>query len=87
MPLKYCCSLWRPCSEHHLCGGHALAGHQHVEYRVFPDVAHGLFVGDHGEVVAVALQDLVVDPQTCSGGGTALVHLGHIDALFSKGKT
>jgi len=82
MPLQYCWSQWRPCSEDHLCGGHALASHQHVEYGVFPDVAHGLFVRDHGEVVAIALEDLVVDPQTGSSGGTALVNLGHIDALF-----
>ena len=40
-----------------------LPGHQHIKGGVLLDVVHGLLVSHHGEIVAVQLEDLVVDPQ------------------------
>ena len=58
-----------------------LPGHQHVERGVLLDVGHGLLVRDHGEVVSVALQDLVVDAEAGLDGGAVASDLGHVDAL------
>lgn len=59
----------------------ALPGDEQIEDGIFPNVADGLLVRDHREIVPVTLQDLVVHPQARLGCRTALVHLRHIDAV------
>lgn len=56
-------------------------GDEEVQHRVPPDVVHGLLVRDHGEVVSVALQDLVVHPQPRPLGRAPLAHLRDVDAV------
>lgn len=63
---------------------HAAAGDEHVERRVFANVADRLLVGNHREVVAVALQYLVVDLEAGRRRRAALVHLRHVDALVES---
>lgn len=64
-----------------LRGGHSLPGYQHVQYGVFPDVAHSLFVRHHCKVISIALQDLIVNPQSSFSRCTRIVHLSHVNAL------
>lgn len=68
-------------SNHHSGGGDTLAGDQQIEDRIFPNVADGLLVRDHREIVAIALEYLVVYPQTRFGGSTFIMDLRHVDAL------
>jgi hypothetical protein len=58
-----------------------LPGHKHVEHVVLLDVVDSLFVGDHGEVVAIKLEDLVVHTQAGLAGGAVFIDVCHIDAL------
>ena len=53
----------------------ALPGHEQVEDCVLLDVLDGLAVRHHGEVVAVALQDLVVSAKARPRRCRPLVHL------------
>ena len=64
-----------------------LPGDEHVERGALPDVRHGLLVRDHGEVVAVALQDLVVDAKAGVNGGALLGNGGDVDALKCSSRT
>lgn len=64
-----------------LGGCDTLAGDQQIEDRIFANVADGFPVGDHCEIVAIALQYLVVYSQTGFGRSAFVVHFGHIDTL------
>lgn len=44
-------------------GGDATTGNQQIQHRVLTNVFHRLFVRYHGEVVAVALQNLITKPK------------------------
>ena len=63
----------------------AFSGDEHVEDGVLLDVVHGLLVRDHGEVVAVALEDLVVNPEPGLDGRGVLADRGHVNALEKNG--
>jgi len=56
-------------------------GDEHVEDGRLLDVVDGLLVGHHREVVAVQLQDLVVDAQTCSSGCAVFCNISHVDSI------
>lgn len=47
----------------------SFSGHQDIQGPGLLDVVHRLLVRDHGEVVAVELQDLVVHHQPGPAGG------------------
>lgn len=64
-----------------LCGRDSFAGHQNVEDWIFSNVAHCLLVGDHSEVIAIALQYFVMDSQARVGRRTPFVDFRHINAL------
>ena len=56
-----------------LCLGNSFSSHEHVEDWLLLDVVHCLLVGDHGEVVAIQLEDLIVHTQT-SGKRANIFH-------------
>lgn len=51
---------------------------------MFSYVAHSLLMGDHGEVIAIALQYFIVNSKAGLGCWTALVDVCNIDSLQSK---
>jgi hypothetical protein len=59
----------------------ALAGHQQVQHVRLLDDLHGLLVRAQRHVVAIALQDLVVDSQTSPVGCRVLGHVRHVHAV------
>lgn len=59
----------------------ALTGDQQVQDGMLLDVVDGLFVRHHGEIVAIALQDFVVDTQPRPGSRTAVMDLGTVDTI------
>ena len=61
--------------------GDSPPGDEHVEDVVLLDVVDGLLVRDHGEVVAVELEDLVVNSEPGSDGGTVGGNLRHVNAV------
>lgn len=64
-----------------LCRRNAFACHQQVENGIFANITNGFLVGDHCEVVPIALQYLIVNAKTSLRCRATLVHIGDIDAL------
>lgn len=58
-----------------------LACDKEVEDGMLLDVVDGLLVSHHGEVVAIALQYLVVNAQSCTSSCTPVMDLSAIDAI------
>merc|ERR1712181_94249 len=54
---------------------------QHVEHRQPLDIIHCLLMGHHGEVIAIELQDLVMNSESTPAGGALLHHRRHIDPV------
>lgn len=50
------------------------------------DVADGFLMGYHGKIVAVALQDLVVNSKAAFGRRARIVNFRHVDALLNNRK-
>ena len=63
---------------------HAFPGNEHVQRGVLLDVCHGLLVSNHCEVVAIALEDLVMHAQARFDGGAVAGDFSHIDALQER---
>lgn len=57
------------------------SGNQQIQNRIFPNVAHCLFMCHHRKIISIALQYFVMYSKSSFGSRTIRMHLGYIDSL------